>query len=173
MFLLGIGLYGAWTYMKISITGGGDAKDPSEYPSALQAWKDPEQIRHFPPSIPPSATNVRLSYFAGFMQGGPHLQLRMKVSPAEAAEALERFGKIATHRFEGGNSTSHLADRNGVWTTSFFTGDDQASLRFPDSYTLLVLDARDFAGGTWNHGKTAGVAVDTAHCEIVYWAETW
>lgn len=172
LFLLAMGLWGAWAYLNAAVIGD-TITSPDQYAAALRAWKDPEQVRHFPPAIPPTATMVRFSYFAGFMQGGPHLQLRVKVSPAEAAEALERFGKRATARFAGGTVTSHAREPGGVYTTSFFTGDDQRSLCFPDSYTLLVLDAQDRAGGTWNHGRTAGVAVDTTRSEIVYWAESW
>ncbi len=131
-------------------------------------------VRHFPMTIPENATDARFSYLPKFMQGGGHLQLRLRLPQSEIRDVLIEYDPQAKYEYVGGDMGEHENQTNGVPTTHFYTsGTNEGS--FPASYEILVFDAEP--GGTpdfpWNHGYSYGVAISSENSEIVYWAEWW
>lgn len=152
-----------------------ETTDVSEYTTILSQWQQSGLINHFPPAIPACASDVRLSFFPGFLQGGAHFQIRMKVPPSELKVIETQFRQLTSHQYKGGSFFDHYNDdqQNNLPTTSFHTADDPSqTYAFPEHYTLYVIHAKD-RGGNWNHGETCGVAVSIRIGEVIYWAESW
>jgi hypothetical protein len=150
--------------------------DVSEYPSLLSKWSQSGLTAHFPSSLPSTATDVRLSSFPGFLQGGPHLQLYVRLPLQEAAAIGERYVHLATHTFQGGDTNDHANESNGVPTTFFYTSGTKDT-KFDSSFTIYVLSSKPaklaVEGGLWNHGESCGLAVNRKNGVVVYWAESW
>ena len=49
-------------------------------------------IKHFPAEIPESASNIKIEYFRGFLQGEKFLRLSMTLSDSDFESTLEKFG---------------------------------------------------------------------------------
>ncbi len=150
--------------------------DVSRYEEILGDWKYGRPSKHFPQAIPANATEVRLSFFPGFLQGGAHFQIRMCLPSADVAMIDARMREATTHQYQGGSMFDHYNEdqENNLPTTAFFTADDLSqTIGFPEHYTLYVLSAKEDTGGGWNHGSTSGVAVSTQNSEVIYWAEDW
>lgn len=149
--------------------------DVGEYRGVLKQWSASGLVGHFPPAVPPQASGVRFSSFPGFLQGGGHIQLRVRLPIDEVRRIEARLRQAASHAYAGGGKYDHYdGDQETVLpTTSFHTADDPAERHaFPGHYTLYVLHAEDH-GGEWNHGETRGTAVSSVANEVVYWAESW
>lgn len=152
--------------------------DVSAYPTVLARWSTSGLTGHFPVCVPPDAAEVRLSAQPRFLQGGAHLQLCLRLTPAEVAAAEATFAVAATHTFNGGGDTNDHANRpGGVPTTFFYTSGSVASA-FDRSFTVYVLAAKPapLAGPgdfPWNHGESCGAAVSRERGQVVYWAESW
>ena len=135
----------------------------SEYQTLLDQWRPLGVVDHFPPAIPPDATDVRLSAFPGFLQGGAWFQVQMTLPPGRV-EAVEREYQ--------GQSIAGRESFNRVILPSFRTVDDGETLEFPGGYRMIVLNAEE-EGVSWHHGRSAGVAISRERDEVVYWAEDW
>lgn len=150
--------------------------DVSQYGAILGQWQPRHLIAHFPPTLPQNASNLRLSHFPGFLQGGAHFQVRMQLPPAEIAAIEAQISQAATHQYQGGSFYAHYNEdqQNNVPTAGFHTADAASGAHaFPQHYTLYVLHAQDSAAGSWNHGETSGVGISTQSNEVIYWAESW
>lgn len=149
--------------------------DLSRYEEILRStWSHQELVKHFPAVIPDYAANKRFIYYAGNLQGGSFLQLKMKLPPTKIKQLLARYRDRSQRKYQGGNTNDHLNQENGLPTTFFHTSDDETE-SFPPTYEILVLGARDRGNSSfkWNHGDSYGVAIDKYTSEIVYWAEVW
>jgi hypothetical protein len=151
----------------------------SRYREVRQSF-DPEAtlIQHFPPEIPREARNVRLYFVPGFLQGAAVLQLRMQLPPDRVQKIQARFRKTAKLKYIPGGKDNNLQPEtspNGVVITHeyrFHTG-ESSDRPFPKNYELLVTE--DTSGAptyNWKHPNLAGVAIDPATSEVVYWAES-
>lgn len=173
--LLGYGLiaymaiiaYGLWQLRTIT--------DVAEYEELLQRW-DPAFVAHFPQQIPKDAERIAVSYFPGFMQGGAHLQLSFKSTPANINRALASATARSLLIIDDGKLATPVDDPilRDFPTPPFYSGGTE-NLAFPPGYTHYVLIATPgtTAGFPWNHGHTAGISVSGGSNEIVYWAESW
>ena len=145
-----------------------------EYAEIRKQIGDSVFIQHFPSSIPENATNVKFVYLPKYLQGGGHIQLRLKLPQPEIEELLTEYHSKAKYKFIGGDRNEHANEPGGVPTTYFYTsGTDDGS--FPDTYEILVLKVQpegnpDFE---WNHGYSYGVVIGVEKSEIIYWAEYW
>jgi len=149
--------------------------DVSQYGSLLARW-EPTSVNHFPVSVPDQATNVRVSYFPGFLQGGAHLQLRVKFPPDRIAAEQSRLSDSAIAKIVEGEVFPLVANIDYIQSMPsppFYTVDQDASLIFPDDYTIYVLSARHGNSYPWNHGLTKGIAISRTRRELVYWVESW
>lgn len=148
--------------------------DISLYGKIREKIGDSDLTRHFPLAIPENAENVHLEYLPKFLQGGSHLQLRMKLPISEINELLIKFRSQSKYKFIGGDRSDHADMEGGVPTTYFYTSGIE-DLSFPSNYEILVLDSEN--AGTpdapWNHGSGYGVIICTEKSEIIYWAEYW
>jgi hypothetical protein len=145
------------------------------YPQIVSEFHDPSLVAHFPPQIPDEALNRRLFASSGALRRAKVVQLRYTLPAEQIAALLEQFQAEAVYAFQGGDASGHSALSDGVPTTYFYTGDGE-SYAFPDSYTILVLDAqaRTITGdGFWKHGYSYGVAISLEESVIVYWLEEW
>jgi len=191
IFTLSLGLcvlVGAQVEMFMAATA--TVTDVGEYRDVRsQRWHNQDLIRHFPIEIPETAKMVRFSFFPGFLQGGAHIQLRLRLPSEESERIYEEYIGRAARRFIGGDSNTHMNKSNGYPTTFFYTGDTGAT-EFPDSYEILVLGPCARRGSAerqqvngesdaalraprWNHGRSYGVAIDRKHSVVVYWAASW
>jgi hypothetical protein len=141
---------------------------------------DPDAIliNHFPLEIPHDARNVRLYFLPGFLQGAAVLQLRMQLSPAHVQKIQAQFRKTAKLKYIPGGKSNNLQPETspqGVLIAHeyiFHTG-ELSDRPFPSNYELLVIE--DTSGAptyNWKHHNLAGVAIDPATSEVVYWAES-
>jgi len=141
-------------------------------------WHEPDLIEHFPEDIAPNATNSKLSYYPGFLQGGAHFQVRYQLPSHQIEELYVMFKGKGTKIFVGGNTNIHMNEENGMPTTSFYTSDVDGyeGTFFPDDYEIMILDEippEVPEGHSWNHGRSHGVAISKTKNEIIYWAELW
>jgi hypothetical protein len=156
-------------------------KDVSRYQEVIRGFEPNSRlVKHFPDKIPQEATNVRLFFLPGFMQGGTIFQLRMKLPPEKIKSWQSQFRKTAKRKYISGgkdNSPKEETSPDGVNVTfeyNFYTNDSGDSSPFPPSYEILVLaDTRGAPEYDWNHPELYGVAIDISASEIVYWAEDW
>jgi hypothetical protein len=65
--------------------------DISLYRKVREKIGDSELTQHFPSSIPENAENVHFEYLPKFMQGGSHLQLRMRLPQTEISSLFTEF----------------------------------------------------------------------------------
>jgi hypothetical protein len=178
LFFGSFGIIGSSFFLRQALSSRGETEtitDTSRYRDIRhQAWTNKTQIQHFPIDIPTDATDVRIAYSPGSLQGGSFFQLRLKQTPETIQKLLTQYQTTAKHKYRGGNTNDHTNQKNGVPTTFFYTSDSQEE-SFPTSYEILVLNAND--RGTpdfkWNHGDSYGVAIDNLNSEIIYWAEEW
>ncbi|MGC4006308.1 MAG: hypothetical protein QM811_25585 [Pirellulales bacterium] len=174
--ILGLGaVLATLFYMLASLLGPlSETTSVAAYEKTLKEWSGSGLVSHFPSNIPPHAQSVRFSAFSGYLQGGAHIQLRMKL-PASEIAAIEACLKSETkHVYSGGDKYDHFNQnqQSNLPTTTFHTADNpKVTYAFPADYLLYVLSARN--NGSWNHGRTSGAAISTINNEVIYWAEAW
>ena len=148
--------------------------DPKKYSSLLTKWTPTGIVAHFPNPLPPAATNVKLSSFPGFLQGGAWFQVRLTLPAAEVSNAYDAAAKAAKDFYDGGSFfTSTNAKNGGLPGTSFHTSDTEQQTDFPADYRIFVFAAQSSGGNTWNHGQSHGVVVSKQRNEVIYYAENW
>ena len=69
--------------------------DPAQYAAILATWQPTGLVRLFPATIPPDAQAVRFSAFPGAGQGGPWIELRLKL-PGPKVAAIEAAARRTT-----------------------------------------------------------------------------
>jgi hypothetical protein len=147
-----------------------DVTDVSRYTEIKETWPT-NLVRHFPDKAPHPAV---FFYQPGFLQGGSALQLKVAMSPTDLAAELSKISPHVLVTYQGGGRQDHRNSTNGIPTTDFFTSGTTNTLKFPDDYAIMVIEANDRNGGfPWNHGSTAGIAISTQRNMVVYWAELW
>ncbi len=149
----------------------------ADYSKVLNQWNS-NIVHHFPKSIPKSATLKKLScsihhLSKGGIQG--HLQLRLQLSTEEIKQFYAQFSGKKTKSFFGGDTNSHVKQKEGMPTTYFYTADLRP---FFNDYEIMIFDkitpdTERTEGFRWNHGTSHGVAISKKRNEIVYWAEAW
>lgn len=167
---------GVYAYHRVHFRKVGDpdiVTDVSRYTEIRSGWTG-GLADHFPVKIPSEATDVRLSFYPGFLQGGAHFQVRMTLPPEMVAAIEKDVSSRATHRFCGGGGMSqHENEPNGVPTTFYYTS-GTTEHAFPDSFLIYVLKATDAGVGfAWNRGSNAGIAISKITNTVVYWCESW
>lgn len=141
-------------------------------------WENRSLVGHFPSEIPEEAKNVKFYYRAGLMQGGTTIELRMQMPQKEfdtilqehrpfAQLILDHLGKPIETRLEAKDSYELSLHFYTVSKEEF--GDEYHIGPLPGGYKILLLHLK----GHWNHGKTAGIAVNQTRKEIIYWAASW
>jgi hypothetical protein len=146
-----------------------------QYPQMVAEFHDSTLVAHFPPEIPDEAHNRSFFAVSGALRQARVMQLRYELPAEQIAALLEMYQSQAVYEFLGGDASEHVDLPDGVPTTYFYTGDGE-SYAFPESFTILVLDAQveKLTGdGVWKHGYSYGVAISVEESEIVYWLEEW
>ena len=178
--VLVVGIWGCVTVtVEFLIHATAEVTNVEKYAEILDTYWDSRRdlVGHFPRPIPTDARTVRFSFRPAFMQAGAHVQLRCSLPPEQIDEQYTDFASKKTKSFFGGNASDHMGVREGMPTSSFYTGDTKDT-RFPPDYEIMILDevlkekdrSADFY---WNHGRCHGVAISRERHEIVYWAEFW
>jgi len=144
--------------------------DVSRYSEIKATWPT-NLVGHFPDkALHPAA----FYYQPGFLQGGSSLQLKVAMSQADITAELSKISPRALVTYHGGDRSDHRNSTNGIPSTFFFTSGTTNTLKFPDDYAIMVIEANDHNGGfPWNKGSTAGIAISTQRNIAVYWAESW
>ena len=138
-------------------------------------WDNKELIKHFPEKLPKNSESAALYYTPAFLMGGASFQLKLKLSEDEIANCLSYFIPRGKDIFNGGKGFDHT---NKTYSgleppiSSYLTGDVDDG-RFPEEFKVIVLDAKSYKPGTWNHGFSYGVAISEKRNIIVYWADDW
>lgn len=125
-----------------------------------------ELVSHFPAK----ASRDSAFYFRpGVLQGGSLMQLQEKLTQAEAEAAIQRFSKGAIEIRKGGGER-----KTDIPTPILLAGKSDYE-EFPADFIIITIKAEPTSEHPpkWNHGKTAGVAVNARSGVIVYWAEEW
>lgn len=175
ILLIGGVSVGVWFLWMMTPVFPDTTTDVSQYEEILtKKWPYVDLVDHFPRTIPGAAKNVRMNFYPGFLQAGANFQLMIQLPAEDVKQIFSKYEKLATHRFTGGDVNDHANAPNGVHTTFFYTSGTD-SRKFPNSFEVLVLDAKAHPDGnpSWNHGHSCGVAIDTSASEVVYWAECW
>ena len=165
--LLFASVFAGRLYLQLKFGPPATITDVNRYPELRSSWSD--LAAHFPPVLPAAATNIKMSHYPGYMQGGASFQLRVTLPASEISGLDLKYSKIATHTFFGGDTNDH-----SVPTTFDYTnGTDLTS--FSESFKIYVIHAKDEGelGFSWNHGTNGGVAVSGEKNQIVYWCESW
>ena len=146
---------------------------PKKYSSLLTKWTPTGLVAHFPNPLPATATNVKLSAFPGFLQGGAWFQLRLTLPAADVSKVYDAATNAAKDFYDGGSFfTSSNSKRGGLPGTSFHSSDTQEQSEFPADYRIFVFAAKDY-GNQWNHGESCGIVVSKQRNEVIYFAENW
>lgn len=153
---------GAWFLHKV-ISPPPFITDVSVYPKVLERYRPTGMVDHFPDAIPPEATDVRMAEFAGYLQGPPHLELRMKLPEDELAAIESQAAAAAAHVLPGG---THMETDEGLVSGPWFWTSDDEHKRLPAHYTVYVLHTR-YTDSSWF--SLSGVAVSTQAGEVIYW----
>lgn len=144
--------------------------DVSSYSQIKATWPT-NLVGHFPDKAPHPAA---FYYQPGYIQGGSSLQLKVTMSQADIAAELSKISPRILATYHGGDVNDHQNLTNGIPTTFFFTSGTTNTLKFPDDYAIMVIEANDHNFGfSWNKGSTAGIAISTQRNIAVYWAESW
>ncbi|MEZ6102171.1 MAG: hypothetical protein R3E01_36715 [Pirellulaceae bacterium] len=165
----------------ILLTVAGCFGPPSEirsvkkYKSCRKSFP-PQLVARFPTDTPEDKSDPVFSYYPGFLQGGAHIQLRVRLSPETIVNLVDELKTQTKHAYKGGGFFTHYNEdqEHNLPTASYHTQrDDVDANEFPGHFTLYVLDADDRASGSWNHGSTFGIAISEETNEAIYWAENW
>jgi len=178
--VLVVGIWGCVTVVvEFFIDATAEVTNVDKYAGILDTYWDSRRdlVGHFPRPIPANARTVRFSFRPAFLQGGAHVQLRCSLPPEQIEEQYAYFASKRTKSFFGGNASDHMNMREGMPTSSFYTGDTRDN-RFPPDYEIMIFDEvlkeeNRSAGFYWNHARCHGVAISRERHEIVYWAEFW
>lgn len=153
--------------------------DVDDYADYLEEWSR-YLVAHFPARPGEAGADPVVSYFPGFLQGGAHLQLRVRVSPEAARQAEMTLSERAIRVVDPAvPATLDAAEPRSAVDDAplppFYAGETDSGRTFPRHFRLFYLVAQPGTtdGFPWNHGRTAGVAVSVQPPEIVYWAERW
>jgi len=128
-----------------------------------------ELVSHFPAK----ASRDSAFYFRpGVLQGGSLMQLQEKLPQAEAEAAIQRFSKGAIEIRKGADDRT-----SDIPPPPILIAGKKEYEEFTPDFTIITLKAWPESDGpsavSWNHGTTAGVAVNARSGVIVYWAEKW
>lgn len=152
----------------------GHTTDVAQYPAIVARFEDAPLIQHFPRTIPADATHVQLDYLPRLLQGGMHFQLRLQVPSDQIDRLVAQAHQRAYDVLSADASTPQSIPADRVPPPKFYTSPTDTDT-FPPTYELRVFDAHATGSpdAVWNHGQSAGVAINRAASEIVYWAESW
>ena len=137
-------------------------------------WLATDLIEHFPESIPKSAENVVFYYTGGLLQAGSTLELRVRLS-AEAVDEVERnYRPQAIGRFDAVRKPASDDVTVKILPKLHFQtlpAEANWALRTAplEEFETLLLQAPEPVN--LNHPKAAGVSIDRARNEVIYWAE--
>ena len=141
-------------------------------------WETNNIVEHFPAKIPEEAKNIKFYYRAGFMQGGTTIELRMQMPEREFDSIVHKHRATAILILDHLGKYNDKKSGEEVYfepSLKFYTvsraelTDEYKTGSLPVGYEIFLLHLK----GHWNHGKTAGIAVDQTRNEIIYWAESW
>lgn len=146
---------------------------PTKYAALATEWTPTGLVAHFPNPLPPAASNLKLSAFPGFMQGGAWFQVRFSLPADEVSKVYDDAAKAAKDFYDGGDRVKAVnSKKGGLAGTSFHTSEDKQA-DFPDDYRVFVFDAESFGDNSWNHGRSHGVVVSRQRNDVIYYAERW
>lgn len=120
-----------WMYEPYAFFPPTPVQDPARYAEVRATFSAP-YVAHFPASVPPTATNVKMYYYPGVMQAPRTLELRYRL-PAD------EFAAAATAAEAQHAAFSPPAGAPDITHTDFHT--DPPGTRPPESRRSLQLDA--------------------------------
>ena len=144
-------------------------------------WETKNIVEHFPAEIPDEAKNIKFYYRAGLMQGGTTIELRMQIPEREFDSIVQKHRAMAKLILDhlGKDNVTKSQERVYFAPPLMFYTVPKAELTdeyqigpLPVGYEIFLLHLKKNKS-YWNHGKTAGIAVDQARKEIIYWASVW
>jgi len=148
--------------------------NPKKYPALITEWTPTGLISHFPNPLPPTASNIKLSAFPGFLQGGAWFQVRLILPADEVSKIYDGATKVAKDFYDGGDFFKSTDSKDGgLPGTSFHTSDHGHQIEFPADYRVFVFAAQSSSGSSWNHGRSHGIVISKKRNEVVYYAENW
>jgi hypothetical protein len=147
---------------------------PTKYALLITNWTPTGLVSHFPNPLPPTVSDVKLSAFTGFLQGGAWFQVRLTLPAAEVSKLYDEATKMAKDFYDGGTTyTSVNSKTNGLPGTSFYTSDNKQG-EFPADYRVFVFAAQDAGGNPpYQSGTCYGVVISKQRNEVIYYAERW
>jgi len=149
--------------------------DPKKYSTLISQWTPTGLVAHFPNPLPATASNIKLSAFPGFLQGGAWFQVRLTLPATEVSKIYDNATKVAKDFYDGGGTYKSVNSKtNGLPGTSFHTSDSPQQPDFPVDYRVFVFAAQD-AGGTppYQSGTCYGVVISKQRNEVIYYANKW
>ncbi len=151
--------------------------DIERYDEYLAAWSS-HLVNHFPTGIKETGNADAVSYFPGYLQGGAHLQLRIRVPVERARAERSEYSERAMHVVGSESPDIEEAESktgDAIPMPPYYLAPQGVQETFPDNYTIYYVFAQPGTteGFPWNHGQMAGVAISEAPPELVYWAERW
>jgi hypothetical protein len=145
------------------------------YSLLINDWRPTGLITHFPKPLPATASNIRISAFPGFLQGGAWFQVRMTLPTAQVSKVYADAANFAKDFYDGGGRYSSVNSKtNGLPGTSFLTSDNNKQSEFTADYRIFVFAAQSRGGiPPFQSGKSCGVVISRQRNEVIYFAENW
>jgi hypothetical protein len=131
----------------------GPITNPTRYTEVLKAWQaaQPTYVGHFPPAVPPSASEVRMHFEPGALQGATSFEIRYILPAAEfQAEATRARALAAAYVRDPARSD---------YSYVTFCSDRESASPTRQSLTIGAPEGMD----RW------GITIDPARYEICYW----
>lgn len=141
-------------------------------------WKTEYLIEHFPSKISEKAKDVKFYYRAGLWQGGSTIELRMKLPVSDFDSVVQNYRSraiiILDHLGKPVNIRQEEKDITEIMLHFFTVSREELTDEYrigplPADYEIFLLRLE----GSWNHGKTAVIAVNQLKKEVIFRAEAW
>jgi hypothetical protein len=126
-------------------------------------------MAHFPKAVPPGARNVKFYEQPEFLQGGSDFILTYDTDSKEINRIYDTYSSQALIVIKG-DTTDMLSDDDRI---PQFTYDQTGYEGLPQDFDYIVLGAKPYHPGDWNHGYTYGVAISRERREVIFWSEYW
>lgn len=166
-----------WFIMSVSDALIG-TKNLNQYEHILEQYNYPDSaIDFFPQKVPGEAEEVKLSEHEAFLQGGGTFYLMTRYKKRDFLRALEeiekkkRKKKINIRLNESGDKI-----QDGYYIAAYFL--EEFHITRKDSFWEYYIfqnknEEKQEYDNPWNHGRTAGIAVNKKMKIIVYYYEDW
>ena len=183
-FLLAFCCFGIFIYNIFSMIISDNTKETknvNSYQKILEVYGYPDsEIYFFPSEIPSEATNIELYERPQFLQGGAGFYLKTEYTEKDFPFILEKINSqfqktfcFSEKRLQKVNEDNEFLVEDGYYISTQFLEKFKLS-RTAEEWQYYIYSNNNLCEeASWNHGKTAGIAVNDVLHIIIYFYEQW